>query len=63
MKKKIALLLCAVMFVLSLFSLVACTNDNDGGNNTGSGENPPITDPVPNRQASQARSSSAAARH
>ena len=44
MKKKIAFLLCAVMFVLSLFSLVACTNDNDGGNNTGSGENPPITD-------------------
>ena len=42
MKKKIAFLLCAVMFVLSLFSLVACTNDNDGGNNTGSGENPPI---------------------
>lgn len=41
MKKKIAFFICAVLFILSVFSLTACTNDV--GNSTPSGD-PHITD-------------------
>ncbi|MDE5943097.1 MAG: hypothetical protein K2H30_02695, partial [Clostridia bacterium] len=31
MKKKISFLLCTVMFVVAMFSLTACTDENGGG--------------------------------
>ena len=43
MKKKIAFLMCEVLFILSMFLLTACTDDNSG-NSMPSGGNLPITD-------------------